>query len=86
MAGGGPDSQGEEGPLGHWPWGGDMEGSGGDFKLPAHGLHHLPRLPPCVPGRSRNSYRHPRGQAVTTSCGLEGVVPVHDIPGSAQGV
>ena len=25
-----------------WPWGGDVEGSDGNFKSPAHGLHHLP--------------------------------------------
>ena len=46
MAVGGPDSQGEEGLTGRWPCGGDVEGSGGDFKSPAHSLHHLPRLPP----------------------------------------
>ena len=44
---------GEEGLPGHWPCGGDVEGSGGDFKSPAHGLHQLPRLPPWVPGRSQ---------------------------------
>ena len=58
MAGGGTDSQGEEGLPGHWPRGWDLEGSGGYFKSPAHSLHHLPRLPPWVPGRSRDRYRH----------------------------
>ena len=45
MAGGGPDSQGEEVLPGHWPRGDDVEGSGKYFKSPAHSLHHLPRLP-----------------------------------------
>ena len=30
-----------------------MEGSGSNFKLPAHNLHHLTRFPPWFPGRSR---------------------------------
>ena len=46
VASGGPDHQGEEGLPGHWPRRGDVEGSGGDYKSLAHGLHHLPRLPP----------------------------------------
>ena len=44
MTGGDPDSQGETLLPGHWPRGGDVEGSGSDFKLPAHGLHYLPRF------------------------------------------
>ena len=72
MVGSGTDSQGGEGLPGHWPCGGDVEGSGGDFKLPAHGLHHLSRLPPWFPGRSRHRYRHPRGQAASAASSLEG--------------
>ena len=86
VGGGGPDSQGEEVLPGHWPCGGDVEGSGGDFKSPAHGLHHLQPLPPWVPGRSWNKYRHPRGQSITSTCGLEGGGPVRYLPGPAQGV
>ena len=78
--------RGEEGLLGHRPRGGDVESSGGDSKLPFHSLHHLPRLPPWFKGGSRHRYRHPRGQAATAACGLEGGGPVHDIPGPAQGV
>ena len=57
MVGGGTDSQGEEGLPGNWYRGGDVEDSGGDFKSPAHGLHHLTRLPPWDPGRSRERYQ-----------------------------
>ena len=86
VEGGGPDSKGEEGLPGNWPRGGYVEGSGGDFKSPAHGLHHLPRLPPWVPGRLRDRYRHPRGQAATEASGLEGGGPVRDLHGPAKGV
>ena len=47
----------EEGLPWYWPRGGDVEGSGGDFKSPAHGLHHLPRFPPWVLVRLRDRYR-----------------------------
>ena len=40
VSGGSPDTQGEEGIPGHWPCGGDVEGSGGNFKSPVHSLHH----------------------------------------------
>ena len=33
-----------------------MEGSGGDFKSPAHSLHHLPQIPPQISGGSRHWY------------------------------
>ena len=46
MSGGVPDYKGEERLSGNWPRGVDLEDGGGDFKLPAQGLHHLPRLPP----------------------------------------
>ena len=46
MTGGGPNIQGERLIPLHWPCGGDVEGSGRNFKSPAHSLHHLPRLPP----------------------------------------
>ena len=86
MAGGGTDYQGEEGLPGHWPRGGDVEGSGDDFKFPDHSLHHLPRLPPWFPGGLQNRHRHPRGQAASEASGLEGGGPVRDLPGSEQGV
>ena len=86
MAGGGTDPQEEDGLTGHWPRGGDVEGSGGDFKSPAHGLHHLPRLPPWFTGGSWYRYRYPRGQAASEASGLEGGGPVRDLPESAQGV
>ena len=63
-----------------------MEGSGVNFKLPAHGLHHLPRLPPWFSGGLRHRYRHPQGQSDSSASALEGGGPVRDIPGSAQGV
>ena len=63
VAGGGTDSQGEKGIPWHWPLGGDVEGSGGDFKLPAHSLHHLPRIPPHISGGSWHMYRHPRTES-----------------------
>ena len=62
-----------------------MEGGGKDFKSLAHSLHHLPRLPPWVSGRSRHRYRHPRGQNTSAVSGLEGGGPVHDLSGLAQG-
>ena len=46
VEGGGPYPQGVEILPWNWPRGGYVEVSGGDFKSPAHSLHHLPRLPP----------------------------------------
>ena len=63
-----------------------MEGSGGDFKLPAHSLHNLPRLPPRISGGLRHRYRYPQDQAASETSGLEVGGPVCDIPGPAQGV
>ena len=60
VAGGGPDSKGEEVLRGHWPHRDEVEGSGGNFKSPAHGLHHLPRLSPWISAGSRHRYRHPQ--------------------------
>ena len=65
----------------HRPRGGDVEGSGGDFKSPFHILHQLPRRPPWIPGRSRHGDRHPRGQAASTACSHEGGGPLRDLPG-----
>ena len=73
MVGGSPYPQGEEGLPGHRPRGGDVEGSGGNSKSPFHILHHLPRRPPWIEGRLRHGECHPRGQAVTTACGHEGL-------------
>ena len=42
---GGPDPQGERGIPQNRSRGGGVEGSGGNSKLPAHSLHHLPQLP-----------------------------------------
>ena len=86
MAGGSPDPQGEVGLPGNRPRRGDMGGSGGDSKSPFHSLHNLPRNPPWFQGRSRHGYRHPRGQAVTTACDLEGGGLVSDLPGPVQSV
>ena len=58
MAGGGPDTQGGNGLMWHWPRGDYVEGSGSYFEWPAHSLHHLPRIPPWVSGVSRHRYRH----------------------------
>ena len=55
-------------------------------KLPFHILHHLPRRPPWIQGRSWNGDRHPRGQAVITACGHEGGGTLHDLPGPDQSV
>ena len=59
VEGGGPYPQGVEILPWNWPRGGYVEVSGGDFKSPAHSLHHLPRLPPHISGGSRHRYRHP---------------------------
>ena len=69
-----------------WTCGGDVEGSGGNFKSPAHSLHYHPRLPPQISGGLRHRYHHPRGQTASSVSGLEGGGPVHDPPGPAQGV
>ena len=86
MAGGVPDSQGGKGLPWHWPCRGDVEGSGRNFKSPAHILHHLPRLPPQILGGSRHRYCHTQGQASSAASGLEGKGPVCDLPGLSQGV
>ena len=39
-----------------------MEGSSGDFKSPAHGLHHLPQPPPWFSGSLWHRDRHPRAK------------------------
>ena len=36
-----------------------VEGSGRDFKSPAHSIHPLSQILPWVPGRSCHRYRHP---------------------------
>ena len=46
VVGGGPDPQGEKGIQCNWTCGGSVEGICGNFKLPDHSLHHLPRLSP----------------------------------------
>ena len=61
-----------------------MKGSGGDFKFPAHNLHHLPRLPTQISGGLRHRYRQPRCQSDSAASGLEGGGPICDIPGTAQ--
>ena len=86
MAGGGTDYQGEKGLPWNWPGGGNGEGSGGDFKSPAHNLHHLPQRPPWILSGLWHRYRHPQGQAASASSVLEGGGPVRDLTGPAQGV
>ena len=63
-----------------------MEGSGGNFKLPAYSFHHLPRLPPQILCGSRHMYRHLQGQVASAASELEGGGPVRDLTGPAQGV
>ena len=86
IAGSGTDSQGRKVLTWHWPCGGDVEGSGRDFKSPTRGLHHRPPLPQRISGGSRHRYRHPRGQATSEYSGLEIGGPVRDLPGHVQGV
>ena len=43
----------------HRPRGGDLEVGGGDYQLPLHRRHHLPRLTPWIPGGLRYGDRHP---------------------------
>ena len=66
------------------PSGGDVEGSGGNFKSPTHILHHLPRLPTQISGGSRHRDHHPRGQSDTEASSLEGEGPVCGLPVPAQ--
>ena len=81
VAGGGADPQGENGIPWYRPREGGVEGSGGYSKLLAHSLHHIPRLPPCLPGRSLIRHLHPRGQTAPAVSGHEGGGPVRDIYG-----
>ena len=48
-----------------------LEGGGGDSKLPLHRLHHLPGLPPWVPGGLRYGDRQTRGQTDPEGYGHE---------------
>ena len=82
----GTDPQGERGIPWYWPCGGDVEGSGGNFKYLDYSFHHLPRHPPWIWGRLPHRYRHPRGQTVLEVSGLEVGGPGCDISGPAQGV
>ena len=52
------DTEGETGIPGNRAIGGDVEGFGGNFKLLAHSLHHLPQLPTQISGGSRHRYYH----------------------------
>ena len=63
-----------------------MEGIGGDFKSPDHGLHHIPRLHPWISGESRHRYRHPRCQNDSADSGLDVGCPVPYLHVPAQGV
>ena len=49
LEGGVTDPQRERGLPRHWPSGGGVEGSGGDYQLPVHNLNHLSRRPPWLP-------------------------------------
>ena len=63
LAGGGTDpKRGRVLPC-HRHHGGDLEVSCGDSQSPLHRRHHLPRLPPRIPGGLRYGDRHPQGQA-----------------------
>ena len=54
-----PDPKRGRGLPRHRPRGGDLEGGGGDSQSPLHRRHHLPRLPPRIPGGSRCGDCHP---------------------------
>ena len=84
MAGGVPDNQREMVIPRHRPRAGGVEGSDGDSKSPFHSLHHLPRLPPWIPGRPRYRYRHPRGQNASAVSDYERGGPVSDLDGPAK--
>ena len=86
VVGVGTDPQEEKGILWQWARGGDVKGSGSNSKSLAHGLHHLPRLPPQILGGSWHRYRHPRGQATLAASTLERGGPVHDLTGPEQSV
>ena len=45
--------------------GGGLEGGGDDTQSPLHRLHHLPRLPPWVPGGTRYRDRNPQYQTAS---------------------
>ena len=63
-----------------------MEGSGGDSKPSAHSLHHLPQLPPLIPGRLRHRYHHLRSQNDLAVINHEGGGNVRDLSVPVQGV
>ena len=86
MTGSGTDTQGVRGLLRHSPSGGDVEGSGGDSKLPLHCLHQLPWHTTWFTGGLQHSYRFPQGQNDSEVNVHEGGGTVHDIYGPAQGV
>ena len=80
LAGGGPDLERGRGITRNRPCGGDLEGSGGDSQSPLDHHHHLLRLPPWIPGGSKYRDRHPRSQAASEGCSLEGEGPPYDLP------
>ena len=86
VVGGGTDTQWENVILCYRPRGSGVEGSGGDSKLPAHSLHHLPILPPYFTGRSWIRHNQPQSQTAPAVSGHEGGCPVRDIYGPAHGV
>ena len=86
MAGAGPDSQEGKGILLNFFCGGDVEGSGGNFKLPDHSIHHFLKFPPRFLGELRHRYCHHRGQSVPSVSGRGGGGPVRDLPGPEQHV
>ena len=59
LIGGGTDTKRGRVILRHRPCGGDLEFSGGGYQSPLHRRHHLPRIPPRIPGGLRYGYRHP---------------------------
>ena len=86
VSGSGSDTQVGKGLPWYWPRGGDIVDCGRDFKSPDHSLHHLPRLPPRILGRSRHRYHHPQGQNASAVSSLEVGGRVCELPGPAQGV
>ena len=84
MASGGTDPQGEMVLPRYRPREGCVEGIGGDYKSPARSLHHLPRLLPWIPGRSRDRYCHPQGKNAPEVRVHEGEGPVYDLSETSQ--
>ena len=86
LAGGSSNPKREKGIPRNRSRGGGVEGGGGDTQSLLHHLHHLPRLPPWVPGKTRYRELNPLGKTASVGFGHEGSGPPCDIPETAQGI